>query len=195
MNITSTERELHVSTPYEFLGVANLVFPRQTGFIQCEHPFNNEPAMVLTELAVPSVRLLVLCSKLLPRNTQRMLRLDSCRVFVEYATISYVPRVFVPYCACWRDVAVSRPLVKGNEDVAYEGGGRQNQANEIKALLAAYKPVPLVLILLKLALTSPWGSQQHAWSRQPSILFSYLQAHCLMRSGQEHAKNCTLEGD
>ena len=30
-----------------------------------------------------------------------------------------VPRVFVPYCACWLDE--TRPLVKGNEDAGYGG--------------------------------------------------------------------------
>ena len=35
-----------------------------------------------------------------------------------------VPRVFVPYCACWLDETSRRfrSLVKGNEDVGYEGG-------------------------------------------------------------------------
>ena len=33
------------------------------------------------------------------------------------ASTNLVPRVFVPYCACWLD----ETLVKGNEDAGYEG--------------------------------------------------------------------------
>ena len=54
-------------------GLVNLVFSRQTGFFECEHPFIDKP-MVITEPAVPITRLFGLGSKLYPSNIPPMLR-------------------------------------------------------------------------------------------------------------------------
>ena len=56
-------------------GLVNLVFPRQTGFIECEHPFIDKP-MVINEPAVASARFLSLGPKLYLSNMPRMLNTD-----------------------------------------------------------------------------------------------------------------------
>ena len=53
-------------------GLVNLVFSRQTGFFESEHPFIDKP-MVVSEPAVASAWLLGLGSKLYPSNMPRML--------------------------------------------------------------------------------------------------------------------------
>ena len=56
-------------------GLVNLVFPRQTGFIECEHPFIDKP-MVINEPSVASARFLSLGPKLYLCNMPRMLNKD-----------------------------------------------------------------------------------------------------------------------
>ena len=56
-------------------GLVNLVFPRQTGFIECEHPFIDKP-MVINEPSVASARFLSLGPKLYLSNMPRMLNKD-----------------------------------------------------------------------------------------------------------------------
>ena len=56
-------------------GLVNLVFPRQTGFIECEHPFIDKP-MVINEPAVANARFLSLGPKLYLSNMPRMLNKD-----------------------------------------------------------------------------------------------------------------------
>ena len=63
-------------------GVVNLVFPLQTGFFECEHPFIDKP-MAINEPAVASARLLGLGPKLYP--TRSKILLDSCKDFLKYA--------------------------------------------------------------------------------------------------------------
>ena len=53
--------------------LVNLVFSRQTGFFECEHPFFDKP-MAITEPAVASARLVGLGSELYTRNMSRMLK-------------------------------------------------------------------------------------------------------------------------
>ena len=50
----------------------NLVFSRQTGLLECEHPLIYKP-MLISEPAVPSTRLLGLSSRPYPNSMSRML--------------------------------------------------------------------------------------------------------------------------
>jgi len=58
-------------------GLDNIVLFRQTGF-EREHPFIDKP-MIKNKPAVPSARLLGLCSKLYASNMQSMLNKDLTR--------------------------------------------------------------------------------------------------------------------
>ena len=70
-------------------GLFNLVFPRQTSFFECEHPFIDKP-MVITEPVVPRTWLLRLGSKLSPSNMQRMLNKDLTRFMQSLAQVSQI---------------------------------------------------------------------------------------------------------
>ena len=63
-------------------GVVNLVFPLQTGFFDCKHPFIDKP-MTINEPAVANARLLGLVPKLY--HTPSKVLLDSCKGFLKYA--------------------------------------------------------------------------------------------------------------
>ena len=56
-------------------GLADLVFSRQTGLFECEHPFIDK-SMVITDPTIPSARLLVLGSKMYLSNIHGMLNKD-----------------------------------------------------------------------------------------------------------------------
>ena len=66
----------------------NLVFSRQTGLFECEHPLIDKPIFIV-EPAVPSAELSRLRSILYPSKMSRMLNkilLDSCRVLQNRAS-------------------------------------------------------------------------------------------------------------
>ena len=67
-----------LKSPKPNFRLANLVFSRQTGLFECEHPFIDK-SMVVTDPTIPSARLLVLGWKMYLSNIQGTLNKDHTR--------------------------------------------------------------------------------------------------------------------